>query len=100
MDKQIIDFINGLVEKCAANPALADKKEDLEAYFYRLMIETLIDNLTEDQVNQIKDMDLKSPEAQEKMMLFSAQIPGFIFILDEKLQTDAENIAKSGRIPS
>lgn len=100
MDKITTDFINNLVEKCAANPALVNQKANLENYFYRSMVETLIDNLNEEQLNQVKDLDLNSNEAQEKLQLFAAQVPGFINILDEKLAKEAENISITGQIPS
>ncbi len=100
MDKIITDFIDSLIAKCMENPALASQRENLESFFYRMVVEILIDNLNEAQVIEIKDMDIASQEAQDKLQLFASQIPGFVNILDEKLSQEAENISKSGQIPS
>lgn len=100
MDKTITDFINSLVIKCMANPIFKDQKENLEKYFYQVMIETLIDNLSQQQIDQVKDLDIKSPKMQQKLQLFAASIPGFIFILDEKLNSEASKISQTGQIPS
>lgn len=100
MDKVVDEVINSLVESCMQNPALANRREELETYFNQMMVKTLMDQLNAEQFNQIKDLDLNSEETLDKLQLFAIQIPNFAGILDEKLGREAESIRTSGQIPS
>lgn len=103
MDQQVQEFIQNLITSCINNPALAylspEQKAklsaNLETYLYKLSVETLINSLNEEQINQIKDLEFESPEMEEKMELFAASIPGFAIILEEKLQQETDNFTKN-----
>ncbi len=99
MDQQINDFIQGLISSCLNNPSLGylsneqktNLSGNLEAHLYKLSVETLINSLNEDQINQIKDLDFESPEMETKLELFAAEIPGFSVVLEDKLQQEVNN---------
>jgi hypothetical protein len=107
MEEQVIEHINKLIQSCVNSPKFAsltpEQKQQLEAqiegYFQNLMFDTMIDNLSDEQVKELETLDLTSPEAEEKIALFSATIPNFIFILDEKLNEATEEIIQSGQVP-
>lgn len=108
MEAQITNFIQGLVSQCLNSSAFVNLPDDQKAetleklteYFHDLMVKTLLDNLNADQLNQIKDLDFKSPEMEEKLEQFGASIPGFAFTLDQKLKDEAARISQTGQIPS
>ena len=78
-----------------------DKKEigaKVQDHFYSVTINTLIDQLSDEQVNKIKDLDFKTPEAQQKIAEISASIPGFAFVLEDKLKAEMDKILQTGQI--
>lgn len=108
MDKAFEDFIENLVNECLQGAKFAylsdgEKKEitqKLRDHFYSLTIDTLIDQLSDDQISQIKALDPKDPKMQELMSQFAASIPGFAFVLEDKLKNEMDNVLQTGQIPS
>lgn len=107
MDNIFEDFIENLIKECLQGAKFvylpANEKKELEAklrdHFYSLTINTLIDQLSDEQVMEIKDLDFKTKEAQEKIAQISAAIPGFAFVLEDKLKQEMDQILQSGQIP-
>lgn len=108
MDPQIEKFLSVYAAKALEGPgfiASAPKeKEEFKGkilnYLSDLTSETLLQNLNEEQLKELEAMpDLETDEAQTKISLMSASIPGFIFILEEKFQQAAQEIGRSGKIP-
>ena len=108
MDPQIEKFLSDFANKALAGPgfiAFAPKeKEEFKVkileYFSDLIFDTLLRNLKDDQIKELQEMtDLGSPEAQQKIALMSASIPGFIFILQDRFEKAAEEIGRTGKIP-
>lgn len=107
MEEKVEAYIESLIQGCLKSTHFSglpeDQKKESEAkirnYFQTLIFDTLIDNLTDEQIESIKDLDLKSQESEEKLALLAASVPGFAFILDEKLKQAAETISQSGQIP-
>lgn len=99
-------FMENLVKECLQGAKFAylaekDKKEiagKLRDHFYSVTIDTLIDQLSESQVNQIKGLDPKAPEMEQKMAEFAASIPGFAFVLEDKLKAEMDKILQTGQI--
>jgi hypothetical protein len=108
MDPQIEKFLNDYADKTLAGSgfiASAPKeKEELKPklieYFSDLIFDTLLHNLTDAQVDELQAIpDLASEEAQQKIAMMSASIPGFIFILEDHFDKASEEIGRTGRIP-
>ena len=107
MEEKVEAYIEELIQGCLRSTHFSGLSEDekkgtenkIRNYFQTVIFDTLIDSLTDEQIESIKDLDLKSPEAEEKLALLAASVPGFAFILDEKLKQAADNITQSGQIP-
>jgi|SRR3989344_8969113 len=108
MDQDIEQYLNKYIEECLNSPGFSALNEEqkveaqkqLEEYFNQLILETLINNLSQDQMNQLgQDADFESPETLDQLQLFAAQIPGFLMILEEQLKKSAESIKQTGQIP-
>lgn len=108
MDEAVEEHLNNLANRCIASPHFAALSEEEKAkvkikiqdHFSNIVFDKLVDNLTEEQVNEVKDMDPKDPEMIRKMQLFAAGIPGFIFTLLKKLNDEATRITQTGHVPS
>lgn len=107
MDQEIEKYLNNLIEDCLQAPAfltLSDQdkslfRQKLDDYFSQVILETLIYSLSDDQVKEIENLDFNSPEAAQKIQLLAASVPGFIMILDEVLQKEAEKVKQTGQVP-
>lgn len=108
MDSQIEKFLGEIIDKTLAGPgfiAYAPKEKEefkvkLYDYFSDLIFETLLRNLNDAQVAELQAIpDLGSEEAQQKVALMSASIPGFIFILQDRFDKESEEIGRTGKIP-
>lgn len=108
MDPQIEKYLNDFVEKTLAGSGFITyapkEKEELKGkllnYFSDLIFDTLLQNLNEAQLQELQAMpDLGTEEAQQKIALMSASIPGFIFILQDRFEKVSEEIGRSGKIP-
>jgi len=108
MDHQIDKFLEGFADKALAGPgfiAYAPKEKErfkvsLLDYFSDLIFDTLLQNLNDTQLSELQAFsDLGSDEAQEKIALLSASVPGFIFILQDRFEKTAEEIGRTGKIP-
>ncbi|MEK7617270.1 MAG: hypothetical protein AAB414_04390 [Patescibacteria group bacterium] len=101
-------FLENLVSECLKSDKLAflpdkEKKEiegKIRNHFNDVTINTLVEQLTDEQVNQIKALDPKDPKVQELMAQFAAGIPGFAFVLEERLKKEMDSILQSGQIPA
>src|SRR3989344_3410255 len=109
MDPQIEKFLSDYAAKALAGPgfiafALKEKEEfkvKLLDYFSDLIFDTLLANLNEAQLKELEAFpDLGTDEAQQKIALFSASIPGFIFILQDRFDKAAEEIGRTAKIPA
>lgn len=108
MDPQIDKYLNDFADKALAGPgfiAYAPKEKDefkvkLLDYFSDLIFDTLLRSLNDDQIAELNALpDLGSEEAQNKIAQFSASVPNFIFILQDRLEKVSAQIAQSGKIP-
>lgn len=108
MDGQIEKFLGDFADKALAGPgfiAYAPKEKDefrvkLMDYFSDLIFDTLLQNLNEDQLKELQAFsDLGSEEAQQKIALLSASVPGFIVILQNRFEAVAAEIGRTGKMP-
>ncbi len=108
MDKIFEEFIENLVNEClqSAKFAYLPEKErqefaqKLRDYFYNVTINSFIDQISDEQFTRIKDLDFKSKEVLEKIAQISASIPGFAFVVEDKLKKEMGQILETGQIPS
>lgn len=108
MDKIFEEFIEKLVSECLQGDkfsSLSEKEkietaEKLRDYFYNVVIDSLLDQISEDQLAEIKDLDAKDPKMAEKLTQFAAALPGFGFYLEDKLKKEMDLILQNGQIPS
>lgn len=108
MDDTFEQFTENLVSECLKGAKFAylperEKREiatKLRDYFYSQTIDTLVDQLSDEQVSQIQSMDANDPKTQQLMSEFAASIPGFAFVLEEKLKKETDIILQTGQIPT
>lgn len=108
MDNIFESFIENLVKECLEGAKFAylpakEKKgleEKLRNHFYNVTIKLFLDQISDEQVNEIKDLDFKTKEAQQKISEISASIPGFAFVLEDKLKEEMDKILQTGQIPN
>lgn len=106
MDKIFEDFIENLVTEALQGAKFsylsdAQKKEmaqKLREHFYNVTVEAFVDQLTDEQVSQVKGLDFKSEAAQQKIAEISASIPGFSFVLENELKSEMDRILQTGQI--
>ncbi|MBI2195538.1 MAG: hypothetical protein HYU48_00625 [Candidatus Levybacteria bacterium] len=91
MDKRINSYIEARVLEVLQIPnfselpqeqksTIAEKLRDL---FNTAILDALIDSLTPDQLDQIKDIPADSPQMEDKIEEFASQIPLFITKIEE-----------------
>lgn len=108
MDDFFEKYVENLVSDCLKGAKFAylperEKQEiatRLRDYFYSQTIDTLVDQLSDEQVSQIQSMDANDPKTQQLMSEFAASIPGFAFVLEEKLKKEMDEILQTGQVPS
>lgn len=102
------EFVEKLVSECLKTAKFEflpekEKKETaqkLREYFYQQTIDLLLDQLSDEQFFQIKDLDPKDPKMQEKLEQFAAEIPGFALALEDNLNKQSDQILQTGQIPA
>lgn len=106
MDNIFENFIENLVNECLRSAKFsylnAKEKKELAAKlrdrFYQLTINSLIEQLSDEQINQIKGLDSKDKKMEEKLSEFAASIPGFAIVLEDKLKAEMDQILQTGQI--
>ncbi len=106
MDNIFDSFIENLVKECLQGAKFSyllprEKNQlakKLRDHFYDITIKLFLDQLSEQQFNEVKDLDFKEPTAQQKVAEISASIPGFAFVLEDKLKQEMDLILQTGQI--
>lgn len=104
MDKKFDEYIKNLVSQCLTAPGLASLPPDqttqkLTDHFYNIIMDEVIDNLTDDQVREIQDLSFDDPRMKVKIEEFTSGMPDLLRQLDTKLNQEVEKIKSSGHIP-
>ncbi|KKR80516.1 MAG: hypothetical protein UU73_C0002G0054 [Candidatus Daviesbacteria bacterium GW2011_GWA1_41_61] len=107
LEKNIDEYIDGLVTQVLSSPAFnmvslqqqEEMNNKLYNHFYQVILDTTIDNLNEEQISQLEALDPESPQMEEKISLFAAQIPGLAQVLEQKLNEEVAKIKQTGQIP-
>lgn len=107
MDQQIEQYLNNLVQSTLQAPVFQSLNEDqkketsekIADYFNQVILDALIDNLTDSQLDQIQGVDPNSPEFASKLEAFAGEVPGFAYTMQDQLSQEAEKIKQTGQIP-
>lgn len=107
MEEKINNYLEKLVVQCFEIPAFknlyGDQRnqvaDNLRNHFYNLIIDVTIDNMNEEQFMKVKDLDFNSPEAEDKLIEVSAEIPGLAEMLEERLNQELATIQQTQQIP-
>jgi hypothetical protein len=108
MDNIFEQYIENMVKEClsmdkfmylpeAQRQQLADQLRDL---FYNTTINTLIDQLNEEQLTQIQDLNPEDPILDQKLQEFAATTPGFYETLEGVFRAKLNTILQTGQIPT
>lgn len=100
MDEKIIAYLESLVADVLASPNfanLSDEQKNDAAHkirdnFNEIIFESLIQNLSHDQLQAVTNLGLTTPEGQAKIEEFSSQIPNSSTILESSLSSEVEKI--------
>lgn len=106
MDQKINAYLDSLVSEVLSSPAFATMPADQQAtwsakvreFLNGVIIDTVIDRLTPEQLNAIKDIPADSPEMEDKIEEYSAQIPLLAQELEEKLTQAALDIKQNPQV--
>lgn len=106
MDQKIQAYIESLVLEVLQSPNMANLPEDqknaqaekIRNHLNNVVLDTVIDKLTPDQLNQIKDLPAESPQMADRLEQFSSQIPFLITDIEKKLNEEAQNIKQNPAI--
>lgn len=106
MDQKINDYLESLVNEVLKNPAFSSLSEEqrnataekTRDYLYNVIFDTVIDRLSMEQLNEIKDLSMNSPEMISKIQEFSAFMPSLAEELEKKLAQTVSDIKQNPQI--
>lgn len=100
MDQKINAYLETLVLEVLNSPQMtnlsdeqkSEKAQKIRDHFNEVIFETLINNLSSEQLNTLKNIGLESPQAQKKIEEYSSLIPSLSTKLEAALNAEAEKI--------
>lgn len=103
MDQQFIQTIDKLVQDCLSAPSLTalsvEQRQMIEKqirnHLYTQALFVMVDNLTEDQFAQIKDLDPQNPEMETKIEQFTQTMPFLLEDIEKKLNEEVLKIKQN-----
>lgn len=107
MDQQFNQFIEQSVSQCINSPVFSSLTGDQKAemiqkiteHFYNLILTTTLDNLTDEQFVQIKDLTPKDPVLEQKIEEFSSEMPFLAQAIEDQIDKDSKYIQQNGQLP-
>lgn len=108
MNQQFIQTIDKLVQECLNAPLMtalsAEQRQVMEKqirnHLYTQALFAMVDNLTEDQFAQIKDLDPQNPEMETKIEQFTQTMPFLLEDIEKKLNEEALKIKQNPQVLS
>lgn len=106
MDQQIQAYLESLVLQVLQSPALVNYTSQqknkyagkLRDHFNNVIFDTVLDQMTPEQLNSIKDIPMKSPEFPQKIEEISAQIPQLSQVLEKRLAQETQALKNNPQI--
>lgn len=106
MDKQIQAYLESLVLQVLQAPSLGSLSEQqkneyaqkVQDHFNNVIFDTVLDQMTPEQLNLIKDIPMESPQFPQKIEEISAQIPSLSQVLEKRLAQETEAIKNNPQI--
>lgn len=103
----IEQYIKGLIDECLQAPGIVNLSQEqkdafvaeVESYFSQATMEVLVNRLNSEQLSQIENLDPRSDEMSEKVMMLAAQVPGFAGEMEKRLRQDTDYIKQNSKIP-
>jgi hypothetical protein len=100
MDEQLTQLLEGLADQVLASPQYASlpedqkqaKKEEILEELNSVILDSMVDNLSDEQVLELQNLDPNSPDMEAKLTEYSATIPDFLNILQTALNTKVEEL--------
>ncbi|OGE25521.1 hypothetical protein A3C26_02310 [Candidatus Daviesbacteria bacterium RIFCSPHIGHO2_02_FULL_39_12] len=108
MDQKITAYLNSLVAEVFSSPQFAqipqEQKsawvEKINNYLNGVVIDTVIDSLTPEQINVIKDLPPDSQEMEDKIEEFASTQPLLAQDLEKQLNQAVANIKQNPQLLS
>lgn len=94
VDLQINNYIEGLVADCLNIPNPPDA-EMVRDRLYKVVVETVVGALDQNQFSQIENLDPGSQETADKIQDFASKIPGLSSIIEQKLSEEVIRIKQN-----
>lgn len=106
MDQKINAYIESLVSVALTSSAMANLGEDqkgtqaekIRNYLSNIVLDTVIDRLTTEQLLEIQNLEVSSPQMADKLEEFSSQIPFLINDIEKRLHEETENLKQNPAI--
>lgn len=106
MDEKINAYIESLVSEVLASPSYKNLNiderivagEKIRDIFNNTIFDLVIDQLSEEQLQTLKDLKIESREFQDKIEQYSSQIPMLASQIENLLQTETEKIKQDPKI--
>ncbi|MCL4365809.1 hypothetical protein M1437_01110 [Patescibacteria group bacterium] len=106
MDKKINAYFESLVSKALSLPMFSNmpleqkeaKAEKIRNYLDDIVIDTVLENLNLEQLNDIKSLAVNSSEMESKITEYSSTIPNFAGILENKLNQAVAAIEQNPQV--
>lgn len=100
MDKRIDIYIEARILEVLQIPSYSKMPEDqkvavaekLRELFSTVILDTLIDSLSESQLDQIKDLPADSPQMEDKIEEFASQTPFLITKFEDALNAKVAEV--------
>ena len=100
MDEQLTQILEGLADQVLSSPQYISlpedqkqtKKQEILDQLNDVILDTMVDNLTDAQVQELQTLDPNSSQMEDKITEFSSTIPDFLNILQNKLMEKVEEL--------
>lgn len=100
MDEQINSYIESLVLEVLESPGFVNlslgekqaKGELIRDHISNVVLDTVVDSLTEEQLKVLEKIPHETPEMEHKIEEYSSQIPSFSTKLEEALRVAIDKV--------
>lgn len=92
MNDFVDEYLNQKVDEILGLNGDSLKKQELLEKFQNLILDIVVDNLTNQQLIELNNMDPNSPEMETKLEQFSATIPDLASKIQTKLDEEIQSL--------